>query len=425
MDKHEYISKLLNELVLDDFYLKKEELIQKNLTIKDFINEDIYNEKFPNIKLLKSIYGKDKSDICGFYALFFTLNYIKYILNKRDIYYIYKNTNRKSFYKFYKNFLSFFISNNPELENYEKIELNKEGSLERHHLDFILKNNLLFKYLGKKAKYNTLFENNNFEFEWFDFVSNNFALSDISKIKKLNNIFKNISQCSKNISIQNNTNNENKIYFLYIGLIEHWFLIIYDSFNKNYFFEIDSFCETKDIIKLKYLDQNEIKAFIDRINEESKKLKKEPPKDNSNLQFNKFIQDMHKFFYKLNYLLLKSDDKEFNLGLLIIEERCNAFIESINNLNINKEDILNELLILYNWFAVEYHPKRIREDFLDMMKELSINSKNCNSTIIKNFFSLIKELKDCIKNNIKLIEMQDIKEILEKGLAVFEDIVNI
>ena len=59
-----------------------------------------------------------------------------------------------------------------------------------------------------------------------------------------------------------------------------------------------------------------------------------------------------------------------------------------------------------------------------MMKGLSINKK-CNSKIIQEFFSLIKELRDCIKNNIKIIEMEDIKELLEKGLFVFEDINNI
>ena len=422
MDKYNYISKLLNELVLKDFYFTKEEFHrQKNLTIKDFINEEFYNEKFPDIKFLKSIYGKDKSNICGFYALFFTLNYIKYIFNNRDTFYIYKNTNRKSFYKFYKNFLPFFIINMKELEDYEKGELYKEGSLERHHLDFILKNNLLLKYLGKKNKYSSLIEKNNFEFEWFDFVSNNLALSDISKIKKLNEIFKNISECSKNVS---SLKDDKKIYFLYIGIIEHWFLIIYDSFNKDYIIDVDSFCETKDIIKLKYLDQKEIKIYINKVNEESIKLKKEQLKNSSNLHFNNFINDIQQFFHKLNDLFLSGGDKEFNLGLLILEERCNAFIQSVNNLNINKDDTLNELLIIYNWFAYEYHPKRIKEDFLDMMKGLSINKK-CNSKIIQEFFSLIKELRDCLKNNINIIEMEDIKELLEKGLFVFEDINNI
>ena len=422
MEKNDYISKLLKELVLEGFFIKKEDFKQHKLTIKDIIYEDVYNKKFPDIKSYKSVYGKDKSDICGFYALYYTLNYIKYILNNRDIYYLYKNTNRKSFFKFYKRFIPFFISNMSELEKYEIEELNKEGSLERHHLDYILKNKLLFKFMG--SKYNDLLnkyitdENNLFEFEWFDFVSNNFAI-EIPKIKKLNNIFKEISECVK-IPPSNN-----KIFFLYIGLIEHWILIIYDSFNKNYFIEIDSYKETKDIIKLNYLDENKIKEFINKVNEDSVKSKMKPLTEYSKSQFYIFIKDTQRLFYKLNYLILKNNNKEINIGLSIIEERCNTFIDDFNNLKINKDDKLNELLIIYNWFATEYHPKRIKEDFFDMMKDLEINQMNCNNKIIQKFFSLIKELNNDLKENIKLIEQEDIKEILEKGLNVFEEINNI
>ena len=154
MENYDYISKLLKELILDGFFIKKEDFKQIKLKHKEFIYEDVYNEKFPNFKSYKSVYGKDKSEICGFYALFYTLNYIKYIINDRDTYYLYKNTNRKSFFKFYKRFIPFFISNMLELEKYEIEELNREGSLERHHLDYILKNKLLYKFMG--SKYNDL-----------------------------------------------------------------------------------------------------------------------------------------------------------------------------------------------------------------------------------------------------------------------------
>jgi len=410
MEKYEYISKLLNELIINGFFVKKEEIKQKNLQLTDFINEKAYNEKFPDIKVYKVICGGN-SDICGFYALFYTLNYLKYLFNGRDIYYLYRNTIRKSFFKFYKKFLSFFISNMTSLEQYEIEELNKQSSLERHHLDFILKNNLLFKYMGEK--YNSLHEKFKFEFEWFDFMSNNFATSDISKIEKLNNIFKEIRECTKTPDIQN------KIFFLYVGLTEHWILIIYDSLYKNICIEMDSYEGSQDIINLKYLDDNEINAYIKNINDQITKIKKKPLTEYSSMQFKNSILDMHRFLYKLNNLILKNND--FNLGISIMEERCNSFMESFNCLKISQDDKLNGLLVIYNWLANEYHPKRIKEDFYDMMNELKIN-KNCENENIKKFFRLIKTYRDFMNENIKLIEQQDIKELLEKGLNVFDEI---
>ena len=206
MENFNYIKKLLNELIIDGFFVKKEDVKQKNLSLNDFIKENVYNEKYPNIKSYKAVDGGN-SDICGFYALFYTLNYIKFLFNERDTYYLYRNTIRKTFFKFYKNFLSFFISNMPSLEKYEIEELNKGSSLERHHIDFILENKLLFKYMGEK--YNSIFEKYKFEFEWFDFISNNFAISEIEKIEKLNNIFKQMAECARSP----HPLQQNKIFF--------------------------------------------------------------------------------------------------------------------------------------------------------------------------------------------------------------------
>jgi hypothetical protein len=302
----------------------------------------------------------------------------------------------------------------PSLENYEIEELNKGSSLERHHIDFILENKLLFKYMGEK--YNSIFEKYKLEFEWFDFISNNFAISEMKKIEKLNNIFKQMAECARSP----HPLQQNKIFFLYVGLTEHWILIIYDSLYKNYYIEMDSSKETEDIIKLKFLDENEINNFIDKINNSVKKVKKKDMTEYQSMQFKNTILDTQRILYKLNNYIFKNDNN-FDLGLFIIEERCISFMDSFSKLKINKDDKLNGLLVIYNWFANEYLPKRIKEDFYDMMNELKIN-KNCQNENIKKFFELIKEYRDFINDNIKLIELEDIKEILEKGLSVFDDI---
>ena len=126
------------------------------------------------------------------------------------------------------------------LEEYEINELKKKSSLERHHIDFILKNKLLYKYM--KKKYAEIIEKFEFEFEWFDFIDNNISVSDINKIKKLDNIFKEILKSNNEENI-----NSNKIIFLYIGLTEHWILIIYDPLYKNNIIKMDSFYGSRDI----------------------------------------------------------------------------------------------------------------------------------------------------------------------------------
>ena len=414
MENANYIVRLINDDILEQFFITKEKFKQKNYSLNDFIDTNISNPKFPNIITYKTNFDYLNKDICGFYDLFFTMNYIKYIINDRDLYYLYKNNNKKAFFKFYKKFLPFFITNMPSLEEYEIDELNKESSLERHHLDFILKNNLLYKYMGNK--YDDIIKKFEFEFEWFDFMGDNFAISEIDKIKKLDNIFKEIFKFSKE------ENPPKKIFFLYIGLTEHWILIIYDSLYKNNFIKMDSFMYSQEIINLKYLDQKEIESFMDKVKVEFKQINKKTISKYAINLFHNSINDTHRILYKLNNFISATTHKYFNLGISILEERCNFLLQSFDNLKINDKDNLNKLLIIYNWFAKEYHPKTIKEEYFDMLNILEIKSKECNNEKIKNFFELMNKLNIFFKENFKLIEQQDIKELLEKGYEVIDKI---
>ena len=418
MEISNYIKKIITDDILSQFYITKENFKQKNYTLKDFIDYKSYNTKFPNIISYKTICDRRSKDICGFYDLFFTINYIKYIINNRDLYYLSKNLNNKSFFKFYHKFLFFFIKNMNTLEEYEINELNKEGSLERHHIDYILKNNLLYKFMGKK--YDDLIKKFEFQFEWFDFMGDNFSLSEIDKIKRLDNIFKEISKCSKNEKANNN-----KIIFLYIGLTEHWILIIYDPLYKNNFIKMDSFFGSRDIVNLKYLDEKEFDNYIKNINEESEQIHDKRLNQYQINLFRNSIIDTQRILYKLNNFVSKTNHSDFNLGINIMEERCNFFIQNFQKLKIDKSDTMNELLIIYNWFTNEYHPKTLKEEYYDMMNELGIKSKECKNENINKFFGLIKELNIFLKENLKLVEQQDIKEFLEKGYDIVYKISNL
>ena len=388
MENSIIIERIISDDILEQFFITKEKFKEKNLSLNDFI-EKASNPAFPNIISYKTTFDRRSKDICGFYDLFYTMNYIKYIMNERDIYYLYKNTNRKSFYKFYKKFLPFFINNMPSLEDYEINELNNESSLERHHLDFILKNKILFKYMGKN--YDEIMKKYQFEFEWFDFMGNNFAISEIEKIKKLDNIS----------------------------------LIIYDSLYKNSFIKMDSFYGAQDIINLKYLDEKEIKIYMDKINREFEEINlKKITKYAMNLFYNSII-DTHRILYKLNNFISSTSKEYINLGISILEEKCNFLIESFEKLKLNHDDNLNKLLIIYDWLSKEYHPKTIKEEYYDLMKELGINNKDYKNETIKKFFKLINSMHSFLKDNLKLIQQEDIKQFLEKGYNVINQINNL
>ena len=75
MENHEFITKIINELILEGFYIKKDNFKLKNLSLNDFINENAYNEKFPNIKLYKVLYGEEIFVVFMLYfILLITLN---------------------------------------------------------------------------------------------------------------------------------------------------------------------------------------------------------------------------------------------------------------------------------------------------------------------------------------------------------------
>ena len=103
----------------------------------------------------------------------------------------------------------------------------------------------------------------------------------------------------------------------------------------------------------------------------------------------------------------------------------NFLLQSLEKLKINQDDHLNKLLIIYDWLSKEYHPKTIKEEYYDMLQILGIKSKECNNETINKFFGLFKNLDSFLKENIKLIEQQDIKEFLEKGYDIIDKISNL
>ena len=188
---------------------------------------------------------------------------------------------------------------------------------------------------------------------------------------------------------------------------------------------MDSFYASQELINLKYLDQNEIDNYMSKVNEEFTRINKKVISKYAMELFHNSIKDTHRILYKLNNFISSTTNKDFNLGLSILEERCNFLMKSFENLKLPDNDNLNKLLIIYDWFAKEYHPKTIKEEYYDMINQLGIKSKECKNEIVNKFFGLIKKLDGFLKENMKLIEQQDIKDFLQKGYEVVDKISNL
>ena len=75
--------------------------------------------------------------------------------------------------------------------------------------------------------------------------------------------------------------------------------------------------------------------------------------------------------------------------------------------------------------AKEYHPKTIKEEYYDLMKELGIKCKKCSNETIKKFFVTFTNINCFLKENINLIEQLDIKDFLVKGQEIIDKITNL
>ena len=173
------------------------------------------------------------------------------------------------------------------------------------------------------------------------------------------------------------------------------------------------------------MDQNEIDNYMNKVNGDYTRINNKVISTYAMNLFHNSIKDTQRILYKLNNFISSTINEDFSLGLSILEERCSFFMKSFEKLQLPENDNLNKILIIYNWFEKEYHPKTIKEEYYDMMNQLGVKSKECKNEIVNKFFQLIKNLNVFLKENMKLIEQQDIKEFLQKGYEIIDKINNL
>ena len=392
MEMEKFLKEYLNKYILELFKSKKDRIKElETKKFEDFIFFQITYEQFifkPKLLFFKTLKQNKKSNLCGFYAFFFAKNYLNYIEKNRNLYYLLKNTSNYHFFKFYNNILKNFLEKG-NLNEYEKEELLKEGSIERNQIEKILNLN--------KEIYKNEINNIKINYNWIEYSFRNFNYYEIEQI----NILKH--------SLEKVKNSKNEIHIFFIAMQVHWLLIIIDDNINKYnllIFDSDENCD--DYITL--IEEKKLEEYINSHNLYNQNILHQKPFSNYHIKmFKEFVFDYQKLFQDFLKVIFNINLEEF-----IIEKRCFDVISSFNDLSLNQiNDKTQIILSLYNLLLSEYHPNVLKENFYFLMEKYKIN-KNCKNEIIHNFFMLINEYSEIIKDNLNLIKEKDIIDILNK-----------
>ena len=392
MEMEKFLKEYLNKYILELFKSKKDRIKElETKKFEDFIFFQITYEQFifkPKLLFFKTLKQNKKSNLCGFYAFFFAKNYLNYIEKNRNLYYLLKNTSNYHFFKFYNTILKNFLEKG-NLNEYEKEELLKEGSIERNQIEKILNLN--------KEIYKNEINNIKINYNWIEYSFRNFNYYEIEQINVLKQ------------SLEKVKNSKNEIHIFFIAMQVHWLLIIIDDNINKYnllIFDSDENCD--DYITL--IEEKKLEEYINSHNLYNQNILHQKPFSNYHIKmFKEFVFDYQKLFQDFLKVIFNINLEEF-----IIEKRCFDVISSINNLSLNQiNDKTQIILSLYNLLLNEYHPNVLKENFYFLMEKYKIN-KNCKNEIIHNFFMLINEYSEIIKDNLNLIKEKDIIDILNK-----------
>ena len=392
MEMEKFLKEYLNKYILELFKSKKDRIKElETKKFEDFIFFQITYEQFifkPKLLFFKTLKQNKKSNLCGFYAFFFAKNYLNYIEKNRNLYYLLKNTSNYHFFKFYNKILKNFLEKG-NLNEYEKEELLKEGSIERNQIEKILNLN--------KEIYKNEINNIKINYNWIEYSFRNFNYYEIEQINVLKQ------------SLEKVKNSKNEIHIFFIAMQVHWLLIIIDDNINKYnllIFDSDENCD--DYITL--IEEKKLEEYINSHNLYNQNILHQKPFSNYHIKmFKEFVFDYQKLFQDFLKVIFNINLEEF-----IIEKRCFDVISSFNDLSLNQiNDKTQIILSLYNLLLSEYHPNVLKENFYFLMEKYKIN-KNCKNEIIHNFFMLINEYSEIIKDNLNLIKEKDIIDILNK-----------
>ena len=378
----------------------------KAKTLSNPIADKITNKYPYEIIFMKTI-SQHSGNLCGFYSLFYVRMYLKYLRSNYNDYYLTSLCSYKKFYKYYRRTIAMLSEQFPK----DKNELYKEGSLERYHMDYILKTNYVQKDIDiKDIELNII---------RIYFVGGTFA-NEKSQLKEIENFF---------MSMKENSKDKHKVFILFLGLSAHWIVLINDNNNKfiskEHFLLFDSYARSAEIF---YIEDNDTARYkyIDNIDlTEQTQFKKKKMTDYDKKSFNFFIKDYQALFSSLSTVLSKISTEHNIISTIVLEHYIRDILASYEEMLgvpfeclYSFEDKFLLLMMIYNWLISQYHPKILKENIMDNIVG------NNKSDMIKRYCEFCIMNNEVIQSNIKCVLEGDIVDILNEFITLNTNILN-
>lgn len=418
------MEKLLDEILSDIFhYSKNPSFSQTNLSeIKKFdsLNEfmELVNKKsmiFPLKIPVFHIKVKEQytESLCGFHALFYSKIFLKAMFKAKNeeqlLYYINKISSNASFWKFYTKTLK-KVLNIPFLDNIDREDLNKMGPLDSSHLDYLVENGMFKKF---PVNITSIF----YGYGYFQ--------CGVERIRDCQEKFKEI--------FEKQNGNSKEFVICFLGITSHWMCFIQHKSGSSFFFDSRN--------NEHFLDENKDLQFL--LEEEQKERQYIGKKPLSEKEIKQFLHNMRdgrfifnvfidRKFGKVSFLevyinrlvfdLIRSFEAKVykrDLNEYYFEEfslKNNEFSYEITIETKEKDCYKDQVLERYGaWIKQEKCPKVIREDVLEIIKDIGksfINEKTRFFLLfwLEEALELNKQLKFGGDNIFKEIE-EILKEI--------------
>ena len=393
--------------ILDDFPINISDDIDIIKKLGLVINQ---NDNFYQIRVKPQF----SESLCGFHSLFYAENYLKSLLKakttKEKAYYILKLNSHAKFWQFYNKTLKILL-NNPFLDDLDIKELKDLGPLDPTHLEFLMKN---MKFSQKHAiSYAGLFYGYGYFQCGLESIRNTQQI--LTKKEDIGVIFLGITShwmtyfiMKSGVSMLFDSRN---MEFLIENQRNIEFLIEIE--NKDRIFEGMSAMNTKETVLfahnirdgrfiLKVLDECAIGKYT-----------------LFHIYLNRIIFDMIRSYEKL-VLGNVMDDYSFENFSEKHEEYCFEIVEKEDNKNHEK---------FCKWLKNEKRPRVIRDDLLDVLKELGGRKYLFKKTEVflvdwiknlREWVEYIEKSKDIIKNEEEPEIYTELSKVLNEITCFFD-----
>lgn len=344
--------------------------------------------------------------LCGFHALFYAKTFLKSIYKAKNPLdsqkYIQKLKSNACFWKFYQKTLKKVLSN-PLLDPLDVEDLNKMGPLDSSHLDFLIEKQSFFK------KYPVAVASLFYGYGYFQ--------CGVERVRHFD------QQSQRIMGLNSKLDKENNEFLIsFLGITSHWLCFIkhksgvsllFDSRNDEFFLDeqknLDFLLEREEkerkFIGKKPFSLQERKLFLHNMRDGRFMLKILMDKGVISLleiYINRLIYDLIRSYQSK---VVGQELEEYYFEEFSLKKTEFTYDILIESENISQSEIQKKFKL---WVRQEKGPRAIREDILDILKD--IGKKYLNE---KTKFFLLSWLEEALQMNQQVMACESDNVFIE------------